>query len=166
MLLLVDDLFGRKCRERLRIPVHHAHSTINQPLVVEVHKHLDDALRAHLVHREGRALPVARRAQLPQLLQDDAAVLVCPVPRVFQEFLARQVAFLDALFREFLHHFRLRCNRGVVGAGHPAGVLALHAGASHQNVLNRVVEHVAHVEHARHVGWRNHNCVGFSAVGL
>ncbi len=56
---------------------------------------------------------------------------------------------------------------GVVGAGHPAGFLALHPGPAHQHILNGIVEHVAHVQHARYVGRRNHDRVGLLAgVGL
>ena len=54
----------------------------------------------------------------------------------------------------------------MVGAGHPQGVLALHAGAAHQDVLDGVVEHVSHVQHTGHVGRRNDYGVGFTLVGL
>ncbi len=166
LLFTVDDLLRREGGQCLRIPVHHAQSAIDESLVIQVDEDLDDALRAFLVHSERRAVPVARGSQPSQLLQDDAAVLVSPVPGVLQKLLTRQVVLLDALLGQFLHHLGLRGNGGVVSTRHPQGVLALHAGAAHQDVLNRVVQHVTHVQHTGHVGRRNHDGVGFASVGF
>ena len=83
-----------------------------------------------------------------------------------QELFARERRFLDPLGLELGHHLGFRGDRGVVGARNPAGVLALHAGAAHQYVLQRIVEHVAHVEHPRHVGRRNDDRIGFARIGF
>ena len=91
-------------------------------------------------------------------------MLVGPVPGMLQELLTRQVVLLDALLRKFLHHLCLGSNRSVVGARHPTGILALHAGTTHQDVLNGVVEHVAHVEHTSHIGGRDDDCIGFATI--
>ncbi len=42
MLVLVDDLFVRKCREGSRIPVDHAHTAIYVTFFVKVAKHTDN----------------------------------------------------------------------------------------------------------------------------
>ena len=166
LLLFVNHFLGGEGCQRLGVPVHHAEATIDVALVVEVDKHLDDTLRALLVHCEGCAVPVARSTQAAQLLQDDATMLVSPIPSVLQKLLAGEVVLLDALLGQFLHHLRLGCNRSVVGARHPAGVLALHASTTHEDILNRVVQHVTHVQHTRHVGRRNHNRVGLASIGF
>ena len=166
VLLLVDNLLVGESRLSLRVPVHHAQAAIDVALAIEVYEHLDDAGRTLLVHREGSAVPVARGSQAAQLLQDDAAVLVGPLPSVLEELIARQVVLLDALSGQLLHHLCFGSDGGVVGARHPAGVLAFHAGATHEDVLYGVVQHVTHVQHARHVGRRNHDRVGLTAVGL
>ena len=166
VLVPVDDLLVGECGLELGVPIDHAHSAVDVALVVEVHEYVDDPLRAGLVHGEGRAVPVAARSQAAQLLEDDAAVLVCPVPCMLDELVARQVGLLDALLGKLVHHLGLSGDGCVVGAGHPAGVLALHAGAAHENILNCVVEHVTHVEDTRHVGRRNHDGVGLTLVGL
>ena len=83
--------------------------------------------------------------ELAQLLENDATVLLFPLPCVFEELLACEVALLDTLLGKLLHHLGLGCDRGVVGTGYPAGILAQHACAAHQNVLYSVVEHVSHV---------------------
>jgi hypothetical protein len=67
-------------------PVHHALSAVDESLLVEVHKHA--RRRVVRVHGEAFAAPVARRAQLLELLDDDAAVLVLPFPDLLQKLLA------------------------------------------------------------------------------
>ena len=42
---------------------------------------------------------------------------------------------------------------GMVGTRHPAGVEALLTGTAYEDVLDTIVEHVPHVQHARDVGW-------------
>ena len=166
VLLLVDNLFVGEGGEGLGVPVDHAHAAVDEPLVVEVDKYLQHALGANLVHGEGGAVPVARGSQLLQLLEDDAAVLLFPLPGIFEELLAGEVALLDTLGGEFVHHFGFGGNRGVVGAGYPAGVLALHAGTAYEYVLYRVVQHVPHVQNTGDVGGRDDYGVGFATIGL
>ena len=164
VLFLVDDLLVAQCREGLRVPIDHAHAPVDEAFVVEVAEDVDDAAAAHLVHGEGRAVPVARRAQAAQLLEDDAAVLLRPRPGVLEELLAGEVGLADALLCQLGHHLGFGGDGGVVGAGHPAGVLAHHAGAAHQHVLDGVVEHVPHVQHARDVGRRDDDRVRLAPV--
>ena len=166
LLLTVDDLLGREGGEGFRIPVHHAQTTIDEAFVIEVDEDLDDALRALHVHGEGGAVPVAAGTQTAQLLEDDASVLVGPLPCVLQELLTGEVVLLDALFGELLHHLGLRSDGGVVGAGNPEGVLTLHTGTTDKDILNGVVQHVSHVEHSGNVGRRNHDGIGLASVGL
>ena len=149
----------------LRVPVNHAQAAINQALVVEVAEHLQHALAALLVHSERRAAPVARSAKLLQLLQDDATMLVSPVPCMFKKLFASEVGLFYALGGKLVHHLSLGGNAGMVGARHPKGILALHACTANENILNGVVEHVAHVKHAGYVRRRNHNGVRFALVG-
>ena len=59
LFILIHHLLVAECSLSLRVPVHHTQSTIDESLVVEIHKHLDDALRTSLVHCEGSAVPVA-----------------------------------------------------------------------------------------------------------
>ena len=164
--LLEDHLLVRESRFCGGVPVDHPHAAVDFPLLVEVAEDADDAFGAGLVHREAGALPVARGAQLAQLAQNHAAVLLLPLPGVAEELLAGELRFFDALFVEHRHHLCLGGNRGVVHARHPAGVAARHAGTAHQHVLQRVVEHVAHVEHTRNVGGRDDDGIGLTCVGL
>ena len=150
----------------LRIPVHHAQSAVDISLVVEIDKNLDDTLRTLLVHGECRAVPVARCTKTAQLLEDDAAMLVSPVPSVLEELVAREVVFLYSLFGKTFHHLSLGGYGSMVGARHPACVFPLHACSAHEDVLNSVVKHVSHVQHTCDIWRRNDDSVWFASVGL
>ena len=164
LLVAIDDLFGREHGLCLRVPVDHTEPTIDEAFVVEVAEDFHDAFAALFVHCEGRAVPVATCSKLAKLLQDDASVFFCPGPSVLQELFASEVTLLDALFSKTVHHLCLRSNRGVVCAWHPTSVLAIESCLTNQDVLNRIVEHVSHVEHTRHVWWRNDDGVGLTTV--
>ena len=163
--LAVDHLFVREGRLRRRIPVDHPHAAIYLALVVKVHEYLDHALGADLVHRKACTIPVARSSQLAQLLQDDATVLLLPLPGVAQELLARQARLLDTLGPQFGNNLRFGSDRGVVGTRNPAGILAHHTGTAHQHILQRIVQHVSHVEHSGHIGRRNDYGIRFTLIG-
>ena len=93
-------------------------------------------------------------------------MLVGPVPSMLQELLACEVQFLDALLCQTVHHLCLGGYGCVVGAGNPTSVLALQACTAHQDVLDGVVEHVAHVQHTGHIWrWDNHG-IGFTTIGF
>ena len=83
-------LFVRKGGLGRRVPIDHAYAPVNQPLFVEVAEDPQDAFGTSFVHREAGAFPVARGAQLAQLLQDHAAVFLFPVPGMTQELFARE----------------------------------------------------------------------------
>ena len=166
MLILVDHLLIGERRLGLRVPVDHAHAPIDQSFAIEIHEDVDDTLRARLVHRERGAVPVAGATELTELLEDDATVLMGPVPGMFEELFTGEVGLFDTLLSKFANDLSLRSDGGVVSARHPAGVLALHAGAAYENILNGVVEHVAHVEHTCHVGWGNDHGVRLAAIGV
>ncbi len=165
VLFLIYNLLVAEGSLRSRVPVDHSHTTVNQALLVEVDKHVEHTLRAHLVHSERRAAPVARSTEFLQLLKDDAAVLLFPFPSVLEKLITGEVGLLDAFGGQSCHHLSFRCNRGVVSARHPQGILALHTRAAHKDILNSVVEHVSHVEHTGYIGRRNNNRVRLAAVG-
>ena len=52
----------------------------------------------------------------------------------------------------------------MVCTGHPASVLAFETRTAHEDILNRLVEHVPHVEHTRYVGRRNNDGKRFPAI--
>ena len=166
VLFLIDNFLVRKGSQCLRVPVHHAHTAVNESLVIQVAEHLDDALAADFIHRKAGAVPVTAGTQLAQLLQNDTSVLLGPCPGMLQELLTGQVSLLDSLCGQTVHHLGLSGNRSVVGTRHPAGILAFHAGAAHQNILNGIVQNVSHVQHTGYV-WRwDYHGIWLAAIGL
>src|SRR5207249_804780 len=110
------------------------------------------------VEREARALPVARGAQLTKLAEDALLIALLPAPDALDQLLAAKVVarFLFRL-RDQLFDGRLRGDAGVIGAGNPKRVEALHAPPADEHILQRVVEGVAEVQGAGDVRRRDHD---------
>ena len=162
--LLVHHLLVRDGGQRDRIPVDHTDTLINQAFVVQIHKHLDNRIILRLVHGEAGALPVAGGAQFFQLFQNDAAVLLLPLPGMFHELVAGDLLFGNSLLLELGHNLGLRGDGGVVHSRNPTGVHAQHPCATDQNILDGAVEHVAHVQHAGDIGRRQNHRVGLPSI--
>ena len=162
----VDYLLIRHSGLALRVPVDHAVAAVDMSFVVEVYKYLDYGFVVALVHGEAGAVPVAGSAELLELLKDDAAVLVFPLKGMLEEFVPADLSFFDALLAEHLYHLCLGGDGSVVGAGYPAGLAAFHARFADQDILDGIVEHVAHVQDSCHIGWRDDDSVGlFVRIG-
>ena len=166
MLFLVIYFVIAKSSLVLWVPVDHAKAAIDESLVVEVNKHFDYAFRAFFVHSEGSAIPVARCAELFELLEDDATVSVSPIPSVLEKLFASEVGLLDAFSSKLVDDLCFGSDRSVVSARNPKCILALHASTADKDVLDRVVEHVSHVEHTCHVRWWDYDSIWFSIVRL
>ena len=165
--LFIDHLIVRQGGFALRIPVDHAHPAVYMALAVEINKHLDHRLGKVGVHGKARTLPVARSAQLFELLQNNTPVFLFPLPGILQKLLTAEVVLVDAFLAQHGHYFGLGGYGGVVGARHPAGLLALHARPADEHILDGVVEHMPHVQHPGNVrGWYYDGIGLFVGVGL
>ena len=160
LLVLVLGLVVRDSSGAVRAPVDDALAAVDQTIVVPVAEHLAHGLGVVLVHGETLVIKVDGAAHTLDLLDDDAAVLVGPIPAGVYKLVATDLQAADALALELLVDLGLRGDTGVVGAEHPARGLAAHAGHTDDGVLDGVVGGVTHVELAGHVGRRN----GYGAV--
>ena len=159
--LLVDDFEIGNRGDAARAPVHNVLAAIDQPFFVKADEGFADGARHALVHGEVLARPVHRGAQPLHLLQDDAAVMLLPVPHALDECLAAQVATVLALGGELALHHELRGNAGMIGARQPQRRQAAHALPADDDVDLGVLQHVAHVEVAGHVGRRQRDRKSF-----
>ena len=160
-LLLVLHLGVGQRRDAVGAPVDDAGALIDQALLIQGDEHLAHGLRAALVHGEAGAAPVAGGAHFALLAHDGVSVLVLPVPDALQELLAAQVVAAQSLpDAEVLLHLDLGGDAGVVRAGQPQGVVALHALIADQDVLQRAVHGVSHVQLAGDVGGRHNDGEG------
>ena len=158
---LIFDLGVGDRRQAVRAPVDDALAAIDQPLVIEIDKHLAHSLVTALVHREALALPVAGRAHLLELLNDAAAELAFPLPRALQKAVAADVILRDALSFHCLDDLRLGSDRRMIRAGQPEGIVPFHSAPADQDILQRIVKRVSHVKLSGDVGRRDHDGIRF-----
>ena len=85
--------------------------------------------------------------------------MLFPLPDFFEEFLAAQVMTRNLLRVELALDHDLRGDAGVVGAGLPQRVVAVHAMEARERVHDGVLEGVAHVQRAGDVGRRQQDAV-------
>ncbi len=137
-----------------RVPAHQALAAVDQPVLVQPHEGLVDHRGLCGVHREVLARPVHRVADAAHLAGDDAAGLFLPGPHVLEELLAADGVARQALLLQLALHHDLRGDAGMVGARQPQRVEATHAVVARERIHDRVVEAVAHVQRARHIGRR------------
>ncbi len=154
---LVLDFVVCERRAAPRTPVDDVVSLVDETLVVKLREHLRDGARAALVEREALTLPVCRVAEHALLVDNRPAILLLPLPDALEELLAPEVLAALPLLLERLLYDVLRRDARVVGAGEPQRVPALHAAPPDQDVLDRLVERMAHVQYARHVRRRDYD---------
>ncbi len=153
--------------QQFRVPIHQPLVLVDQPFAMQLHEHFCHCARQALVHRKAFARPVAGGAEPLQLIDDDAAALGLPLPDPLEEFGAAHVAAARFLALHQLpldHH--LGGNAGVIGTGLPQHVAAAHPLEAAQNVLQRVVERVPHMQRAGHVRRRDHDGEGSCVTSL
>jgi hypothetical protein len=137
-----------------RTPVHDVLAAIDQAFFVEADEGFADGARHAVVHGEVFARPIDGGAEALHLLQDDAAVVLLPIPNAGDEGFAAHVATVLALAGELALHHELGGNSGVVGARQPERRQPAHALPADDDVDLGVLQHVAHVEVTGDIGRR------------
>ena len=165
--LAVLHLEVRDGRAQPGVPVDHVAVAVDVALLVQVHEDPLDRGHIALVHGEALAPVVEGGAQPLQLIDDLPAVPLLPLPHPAHELLAPDLGARDALGGQRLLDHRLGGDAGVIGAADPERLVAGHAPRADQQVLDRVVEGVPHVERARHVRRRDRDREGRAiALGI
>ena len=165
-LLPGDHLLITQRREGNGAPVDHPLATVNESLSVEINEDFLHLAGIGLIHGESLARPVAGATELLQLVDDDATMLLLPVPDFLEKgFAAQIVAGLLLLLAELPLHDGLRGDTRMVGAGKPENLMAGLAGATGQNILERVIEHMAQGQDTGDIRRRNDQRVGRSQGG-
>ena len=157
----LDDLEIRDRGLEPGVPVDQPFILVDEPLAVELNEHLRDRTRQALVEGEALAAPVAGGAKALELGNDGAARFRLPRPDPLDERLAPHGAAVRLLALHELpldHH--LRGDAGVIDARLPQHVAASHAPVAAQDVLQRVVERMAHMQIAGDVRRRNDDAKG------
>ena len=153
--ILVLHLKVGEGRVTAAAPVDDVVSLVNQPLFEKLHEHFAHGARQPFVHGEAFTVPVARRPQALELVDDGAAVLLTPAPDGLDEFLASQLMPVGALGRQLLLDHVLGGDAGMVRARHPQDAVPLEAAVAAHDVLHGIVEGMAHVKHTGDIGRRD-----------
>ena len=148
----------------LGIPVDEPLVAIDQPFAVQSHENPPHRYRQALIHREALACPIGRCAEAPQLIDDRAARLGLPLPNLLDEPFPTQRVLVDLPLGELAGDDDLGRDTGMIGAGLPQGVAPAHPLEADQDVLQREIQRVSHMQAARHVGRRHHDRVGALAA--
>jgi hypothetical protein len=148
-----------------RIPVDEPLAAIDESILVQAHEHVGDDGGETFVHREAVARPIDGIAEATLLPEDRAARLFLPLPHALDESFAPQIEPVLALRVQLPLDHHLRGDTGVIGAGLPQGVEAIHAVLARERVHQRVLKSVAHVQRAGNVRRRDDYGVRLAAAG-
>ena len=165
---LHDDFLVAQRRLRHRTPIDHALAAVNQPLRVKFDEYLLHLPRVILIHGKSLAVPIAGAAEAFELLDNDAAVFFLPRPHALQKFLPSQIAARFALFLAQLPLDHSLCgDAGMVRAWQPQHLVARLPRTARQDVLQRVVQHMAEREHTGDVRrWNDNGKPGLGGGGV
>ncbi len=153
--------------EQLWVPIHQPLVFVDQAFAVQFDEHLCNRARQALVHRKAFARPVAGCAKPLQLVDDDAATFRLPLPDPLEEFGAAHVATARLLpFHQLPFDHHLGRDPRVIRARLPQHVASAHPLEPAENVLQRVVQRMPHVQRARHVRRRDHDGEGVGVPPL
>ena len=153
--VLVEHLEVGDRRPALPAPVDDAVVAVDEAPLVQVDEELEHGPRVALVHREALARVVERRAERAELAHDRLAGLLQPGPDLLDEGVAAELVPGQAAAAQVLLDDGLRGDARMVVAGLPERVEAAHPVPANEDVLDRPVERVPHVQRARDVGRRN-----------
>ena len=142
-------------------PVGNAGSLINQALFIKADKNLTDSLGTALVHSKTLSIPIQRGTQGTKLAHNTAAKLFLPIPNSLQELLSAQFIAIGAFCPQSTLYLGLSSYTSMVTTRHPQGIVALHTAPANQNILQSVVQCMAHMELASYI-WRwDNNAIWF-----
>ena len=167
-LLAMLCFFVTERSEAARAPVNYSVAAIDEPTLVQLHERFAHRARELRRKRVSRPVPVARRTDGAQLLENLAAGLLDEADGALDERRAPEIEFGLSLGGELLLDDVLGGDSRVIGAGHPERFVARHPAPADDHILHGIVETVAHMQHRRHVrGWHDdHERIAIAAVSL
>jgi hypothetical protein len=134
---------------QLRVPVDQPLVLVDQAFLVKLTNTLSTAFDSpSSMVKRSRDQSQDAPSRL-QLADDDAAGFVLPLPDLVEERLAADGAAVDLALGQLALDHHLRGDAGMVETRLPQHVPAPHALEAAQDVLQRVVERVAHMQASR-----------------
>ncbi len=157
MRLLRDHLQVGDRRAAAGTPVDDELVPVNQPGLVKPDEGLAHGARQPRIHGESLAGPVAGAAEPFELRDDHATILLPPLPHALDEGLPAHRLAAQPFGGDLAIDHHLRRDPRVVRSGKPQHIVALHAPPARQDVLQRVVQRVSHVQASGDVWRRDHH---------
>ena len=155
--ILMIDFNIAKRRMAMRAPVRNPPSLIDKPFFIERNEYFADGTRAYIVHGKPFTAPIAGRTEASDLLFNTAAVFFFPRPNAFQKFFTPYIiTCFPFFFSKLFFHLDLRCDPRMIRTGDPDHVIAFHPFKTHEDILERIVERMAHMKLTRYIG-RGHD---------
>ena len=152
--------------QQLRVPVDQALVLVDEPGAIKLDEHLEHRARESLIHCELLARPVAGSTEPFELRGDRAAGFRLPGPDLFQKFFAPERAAPGSC-RSISWRSTTICVAmpawsvpGCQSTSRPC------MRSKRQNVLQRVVERMTHMQRSRDIRRRDHDAIGFGATAL
>ncbi len=140
-----------------RTPVDQPLGAVEQLVFPKFDERFAHRPRQPFVHGETLMAPVAGNPQRAQLMQDRVTGFLFPLPHPFNKFFTPQCGPARAAQRQLTLDDILRGDAGVIGARHPEHARAVHPLVAAQDILQRVVKGMAHVQRTGHIGRRNNH---------
>ena len=116
-------------------PVCQVCVAIHQPIVVELDERGANGFRQTIVQRETFAFPIARAADLAQLLNNCPARFTLPVPHSIDEFLSSKGLPRGSPGLQLLLHDNFGDDSRMIRARHPKSIVTLHPFTTNQDIL-------------------------------
>ena len=143
--LLRDHLQIGDRRAAAGTPVDDELVPVDQPGFVKPDERLAHGARQPRIHGEPLAGPVAGAAEPFELPDDDATILLPPLPHALDESRPAHGLAAQPFGGDLTIDHHLRRDPRVVRSGKPQHIVTLHAAPARQDVLQRVVQGVTHV---------------------
>ena len=166
LMFFVINLFIWESCLAARTPINQIFASINKSFFVEANENFRNRSGHSFVHCKPLPLPIAGKSHSFQLFYNAAAAVFFPLPNQLDKFFPAQVvtAFILLLSQHSFNHV-LGGNAGVVGSRQPQRFFIPHPLKPDNNILNRIVKSMSHMQYISHVRRRDHNRVRL-AVGI
>ena len=143
-------------RTTARTPINDAISTIDVSFFIERLKNVIYRMGQPFIKRKSLTAPVAGNTQFFQLFANTAAIFFRPCPRLVQKFFPSNLLFGFSFRFKLLYHFAFGGNGSMIRSRYPQGFIAGHAFPANENILQRIVHRMTHVQLTGNV-WRRHD---------
>ena len=138
-------------------PVDNTGTFVDVSLLIELAEYLQHCIGTALIHGKPFPVPVCRRTQLVELVNDPGTIFFSPVPAFLQESLPAQICLFNAFFFQFVDYLNLCGNCRMVRTRLPESLIALHSLIADQDILHGIIQGMAHMQLSRNIWRRHHN---------